>query len=646
MVEAKIEADTDTIASGRGIREEEEHQLSKEDSRHNDTSKKSVSGRRSGSSDNHSINFQVGSPTAAGDDIKIRSLNDNDNSEQQSAPPEAGTRQRFTRAILFGGVILTMFMVSLNATVVAPAINIIATDLDAAQDQTWIATAYLVAMNSTQPLAGKFSDIFGRKPLVLLGLPLFIFGSLINALSPNIQGLIAGRTVQGLGGGLLMSMLFIIVTDLVPPKSRPRFQSMLSVVFGLASVVGPLIGGAFVDKLTWRWDFWLNIIIGGICFVIIVLFLKEPVSFSSSSSLKSKVKRIDWFGSFFSVCFICCVLIALSWGPAYGWRDKHTAAAFACAGATLVLLIGVETWFAPEPLFPAAVVMNPQVLILYFYIMMLGISFMGALYYGPVLFQSVYGASSIESGVRLIPYMAFLIIGSLSSAELISRIPYVKLYILIGAGLNILGWGLYFTITENSSWAQQACYLVFCGKCVVYDNSAEQLIFDGMSLGLAFGLSQQNVILGVQSATKKEYIAVATALVGLVWKQTNFALMFANSIAQFVSLSEDTKAVANQYGALKNYLYIRNLPKQYQPAVIKCYMNSMHYIFCMSLGFTVVAFIVALFIKWVRIFPKKPKNKDAEEGSAGREKQQEGPHSNEANSKEARAIEDELKSND
>lgn len=148
-------------------------------------------------------------------------------------------------SLLITGIVLAMFMMSLNSTVVAPAMSIIAAELDGLESQTWIATAYLVALNSFQPLSGRFSDIFGRKAVLMFGVVLFFVGSLVNALSTSINMLIAGRTVQGFGGGGVMSMTYIIITDIAPVHLLPRFQSMLAVVYGLASVVGPLLGKFF-----------------------------------------------------------------------------------------------------------------------------------------------------------------------------------------------------------------------------------------------------------------------------------------------------------------------------------------------------------------------------------------------------------------
>ncbi|KAI9259529.1 major facilitator superfamily domain-containing protein [Phascolomyces articulosus] len=384
-------------------------------------------------------------------------------------------------------------MVCLNTTVVAPAMNIIATELNDIGNQTWIATAYLVAMNSFQALAGKFSDVFGRKPIVLFGMFFFTMGSLINALAPTMNGLIAGRTIQGFGAGAILSMLFVIITDVAPYRLRPKFQSSLAVIYGLSSVIGPLIGGAFVDKLTWRWDFWLNVILGGFSFSVTLLLFKEPIDIPKSTFI-AKIKRIDWLGTLFSMSFVCCLLLGLSWGSAYGWNSSHSYGSFIGAAVSLIGLIVAEGWISPEPLMPKEVVLNPSILIVYVYVMCLGLSFIGTLYFGPVLYQSVFGASSTQSGIRLIPYMILLVVGSVGSSFLIGQyVPYMKYFLLLAGASNLLGYGLFYTVNENSNYGQQSGYLVFCG--------------------LAFGLSQQNAILTVQKVAERKYMAVATTLV-------------------------------------------------------------------------------------------------------------------------------------
>ncbi|ORX55744.1 MFS general substrate transporter [Hesseltinella vesiculosa] len=476
-----------------------------------------------------------------------------------------------------------MFMTSLNTTVVAPAMSIIATQLNALDQQTWIATAYLVAFNAIQPISGKFSDIFGRKPILLFGTLMFFIGSLVNALATKMSVLIPGRTVQGVGGGCIMSMAFIIITDLTPPHLRPRFQSLLSVIYGLASCVGPLIGGAFVSNVNWNWDFWLNVILSAISFILIFFLLKEPVQLGNAS-LAAKLKRIDYLGTIFSVAFVCCILLALSWGPVYGWGSSHAIGPFVGAGVSLVSLIIVEGWVVKEPLLPGRIIFKPEITILYIYNICLGMSFIGTLYFGPVMFQSVFGADSMWSGIRLIPYMALLIVGSVGSANALYYFPYIKVYIVIGAAINVLGFGLFFTVNENSSFGQQVGYLTLCGLC--------------------FGLSMSNVILAVQGAAKREEMAIATGL-------TNFFMVLASGIGvaiyqvlmqvflkhQFTLLDPSILAIAEEGGALKNYLFIRNLPDYAQEPLIHAYYQALHTVFIVPLAASGLSFICSLFIK-------------------------------------------------
>ncbi|KAI9029895.1 major facilitator superfamily domain-containing protein [Phycomyces nitens] len=484
-----------------------------------------------------------------------------------------------------------MFMVSLNSTIVAPAMNIIAADLNGLSSQTWIATAYMVAFNASQPLAAKFSDIFGRKPVILFGCLLFFIGSIVNALAKNMNTLIPGRTVQGFGGGCVMAMAYIIVTDLGPIEMRPRLQACLAVIYGLASVVGPLIGGAFVDKLNWHWDFWLNVILSSISGIILFFLLNEPTKVEGSS-FRSKMKRIDWLGSLFTTSFICCLLLALNWGPVYGWGQAHSIGSFVGAGVSLVALIVVEGFFAAEPIMPARVVLKPAVSILYLCGACLGVGFIGTLYFGPVLFQSVFGATSTASGIRLIPYMALLIVASVGGSIVIAKVPYPKLFIVLGAACNLLGYGLFYTVKEHDSWGKQAGYLTLCG--------------------FAFGLSQQNLIIAVQALVEKRDLAVATSL-------NNFFLMLASSVGvavyqtllskflvvEFAKLTPEALGIAAKYGALKNYLLIRDMPIEAQGPIIHAYWAALNKVFILPMGAGAVGLICSLLVRNYRFGAQK-----------------------------------------
>lgn len=353
------------------------------------------------------------------------------------------------------------------------------------------------------------------------------------------------------------------------------------------------LGGAFVDHASWHWDFWLNVILSAIAFVIMVFFLHDPKD-NEQTSFLSKIKRVDWLGTLFSSSFIVCLLLALNWGNSYGWSSAHSIGPFVAAGVSLIALIYVEGYVATDPLLPASVMLNPDVIIVYSYMFCLGLTFIGTLYFGPVLFQSVFGANSSESGIRLIPFMVCLIAGSLGGGFMIRSFPRVKIYLIVGAACNVLGYGLFYTVNENSSWGQQAGYLAFCG--------------------FAFGLSQQNAILTVQSSVDKKDMAIATS-------SNNFFMMLASAIGiavyqtmygsllkeEFAKLPLDILAKANSYGSLKNFLFIRNMPLEIQVPVIHAYYDALHKVFVLPIAVAAVGFILSLFLKDVRYGVSDPK---------------------------------------
>ncbi|KAI7876017.1 MFS general substrate transporter [Lichtheimia hyalospora FSU 10163] len=552
-----------------------------------------------------------------GNGTVVSSIHSKQENDMQHDPPKSSFlsnlppwTKKLQLGIVYFGLFLTMFMIAIQATVIAPAMTKIATDMDDVGNQTWIATAYLIGMISLQPLAGKFSDIFGRKPMVLMGLFFFVAGSLISALVPTMNGFIAGRAISGVGGGSIMACMFIIATDITPMKFRPRINSALSGMYGLSSVVGPLIGGAFVDFITWRWDFWLNIILGGVSFIILAFFFRESSStVRKDESLWDKIKRIDAIGTILVIATIACLLCALNWGPMYGWGDGHAIGTFVASGVSFILLIIVETRVAKEPILPPKLLKNPKVLVFYFYICCLGLGFVGTLFYGPITFQAVFGADSTQSGIRLMPYMGALILGAIGGGQLLQRYPYPKFYIMVGSSSALLGFGLFQLTNEHSNWGFQAGFFAFSG--------------------LGFGLSQQNTILAVQTVADKEYMAIATALV-------NFALLLAPSIglavyqaifsafikAQFSVLPAEVLEVANRYGVMKNYLYIRNLPVEYQPPVIHAYMEALSDVFIPPIVAAGIAVILAVLAPNVRFGgPRPPKSPADQDIEASKEKQ-------------------------
>lgn len=238
-------------------------------------------------------------------------------------------------------------------------------------------------------------------------------------------------------------------------------------------------------------------------------------------------------------------------------------------------------------------------MIVYGYMMCLGLTFIGTLYFGPVYYQSVFGADSTQSGIRLIPFMVGLIAGSIGCGVLVRRFPHVKYFICIGAACNLLGYGLFYTVNVNSSWGQQAGYLTFCG--------------------FAFGLSQQNSILTVQAVVEKRDMAVATSCI-------NFFMMLASSVgiavyqtlyqtflkAQLSTLPADILMKAQSYGSLANFLFIRQMPVEVQKPIIEAYSTALHKVFILPIAAAALGFILTLFFPNIRYGAKGLEKQDEE----------------------------------
>ncbi|OAD69137.1 hypothetical protein PHYBLDRAFT_39748 [Phycomyces blakesleeanus NRRL 1555(-)] len=498
-----------------------------------------------------------------------------------------------------GVCVLSTFLMILNGTIISPAMTKIATDLDGVDSQAWIASAFLVGACASQPTyTFVFYLIIKRRVVLGFGALSFMIGCLVCALSHTINMLIAGRTIQGAGGGCLLSMSFIIVADIASVEVRPRIQALLGISYGIGSVSGPIIGGALVDYVTWRWDFWLGFILSSIIFVVAVFFFKEPANVSRDSVL-SKLKRVDWIGVVLAMGAICCILIALSFGSILGWTDPHAYGAFTACGIALILLFIVETKFAAEPLLPKSIFSNFHAVVVFFFMLCVGAQFVANMFISPMLFQALYGVDAISSGIRLVPYMVCLIFGAIGTTAALKFFPFTKFFLVLGAASAVIGYGLFLTVNENSSWGAQAGYLGFCG--------------------FALGISQTNGLVNVQSVVAEKDVAITTAMfnffmfmgaaIGVSIYQVLIRTFVVHNVAD---VPLEYLYVANKFGALKNYLFIRNMPVEYQGPIIHVYARAMHSVFIIPLGVAAVGFILSLFIKNVRFGQPAQTVKDPE----------------------------------
>ena len=383
--------------------------------------------------------------------------------------------------VVFSGLMLGMLLAALDQTIVATALPTIVGDLGGLNHLSWVVTAYLLASTASTPLYGKISDLYGRKIMFQAAIVLFLVGSVLSGAAQNMGQLIGFRAIQGLGAGGLMAMAMAIIGDIVSPRERGRYQGYTGAVFAVSSVAGPLAGGFFVDHLSWRWVFYINVPIGLLALVVTSSVLRLP--------FVKRPHRIDYLGSALLVGAVTCLLLVAVWGGSeYAWGSP-TIVGLAVAGAVLIGLFVVQERRAAEPVLPLRLFANSVFTVGSVASFLVGASMFAAIIFVPLYLQIVNGASPTESGLQLIPLMLGLIVGSVGSGRLITKFGRYKMFPV--AGTATMSLGLYLL----SRWDADTSRLI-------------QVVYMAV-LGLGVGLVMQVLVLAVQNAVDHRDLGIA-----------------------------------------------------------------------------------------------------------------------------------------
>ncbi len=400
----------------------------------------------------------------------------------------AGLTHKQIQAILLG-LMAGMLLAALDQTIVSTSIRTIADDLHGLSAMAWVTTAYLITSTVTTPLYGKLSDIYGRRPMFLTAISIFIFGSILCTFSTSMYELAAFRAIQGIGAGGLFSMALAILADIAPPRERARYQGYFLAVFGMSSVIGPLVGGFFAGASSifgivgWRWVFLINVPIGIMALIIVARVLHIPHVRTDH--------RIDWWGAAALILGLVPLLIVAEQGRIWGWASAQVLSLIALGIIGVVAFIWIEFSMKDEALIPMRLFKSRVFSIGLGVNVLVGLGMFGALSTLPLYLQLVKGATPTESGLMLIPMMIGIMGGSVLSGQLTSKTGRYKIFPVIGTGLLAVTFFMLLFVSVDTSYLVLDTYFLM--------------------IGLGLGLCMQTMLIAVQNTVPAKDMGVATS---------------------------------------------------------------------------------------------------------------------------------------
>lgn len=466
-----------------------------------------------------------------------------------------------------------MSLAALDQTIVATALPTVVSDLGGAGHQSWVVTSYLLASTIATAVVGKLGDLFSRKSVFQVAVVFFLIGSVLCGLAGSMAMLVGARALQGIGGGALMVTATAVIGEVIPLRDRGRYQGALGAVFGVTTVIGPLLGGFFTDHLSWRWAFWINIPIA------IVVFLVATVAIPALA--RSSRPVIDYSGIALVGLGASGLTLATSWGGAeYSWSSPVIIGLFVGSAIALAAFVTVELR-AAEPILPIRLFAGQVFTVCCVLAFIVGFAMLGAMTFLPTFMQFVDGVSATVSGLRTLPMVAGMLITSIGSGSIVGRTGRYKVFPVAGTAIMFVGFLLLSTMDAQTSLGMQSLYLFI--------------------LGSGIGLCMQVLVLVVQNTAGFSDLGVATSgvtffrTIGSSFGAAIFGSLFANFLSGRIAGALATSGAPPI--AAESPQALRELPAEMAAPIIEAYADSLGLVFLCAAPVALVGFVVSLFLK-------------------------------------------------
>ncbi|KAL4901350.1 hypothetical protein BDW74DRAFT_85814 [Aspergillus multicolor] len=494
-------------------------------------------------------------------------------------------------AVVMGALCLVLFLAALDMTIISTALPTMAADFNASESgYSWMASSFSLTNAAFVPLWGKVSDIWGRKPILLLANAGFLIGSLICALSINLPMVLAGRAIQGAGAGGIITLANISVSDLFSVRERPMYYALFGTTWAIAGALGPLVGGAFTTSVTWRWCFYLNLPIGGFSFFVLFFFLKVE---SPKTPLVAGLKAIDWTGTLLIVGATLMFLFGLQFGGVdYPWDSATVLCLIIFGVVTYVLAMLYEWKIARYPVIPIRLFSNWHNVLVLFICFLHSLVFMGGSYYLPFYFQSVLLVSPILSGVYVLPQVLSLSILSIITGVLIKKTGRYRELIVAAFVFLTLGYGLFIDLKPYASWPRIIIYQLIGGI-------GTGPLFQAPLVALQANIHPSDMAAGTSTFSFLRQVSAAISIViGTVIYQ-NTLVGKTPTIAAAVG-PDLAKSLQNSF-ASNNHDLIRSLPEDQKSVVLSAFTFSLSRIWIFYTAMAGVGLIVSVFVRPVEL---------------------------------------------